>query len=272
MGESINNFSVSVVIPAYNATRTIVRTLESVRNQTRADLIHEVIVVNDGSKDDTVQVVNEYAQTHPELPVVLIDKQNGGVSTARNAGMKAAGGSWIALLDSDDEWVPEKLQLQYETVCANPQIDFLGGNHYDNVISILGKKITALHKATVKELCIKSFPQPSTVVMKKEIFDTLGGFDETRRYAEDGQYFCKVCAHYGYYYMPQQLVVYDGGRRGFGAGGLSGNLKGMQDGLRKNMKEQYDNKRIGFGTYMFVSLFNEIKYIRRILICALEKK
>ena len=239
MGEKVEDYTTSIIIPAYNSEATIIRALESIRKQTAIEQIMEVIVVNDGSKDNTAKLVNEYKEQNPKFPLILINKINGGVSTARNAGLKIAKGSWIALLDADDEWNSNKLQRQFDIIRKNPEIDFLGGNHVDRDIKILWKKITHLYSPTVNELCIKMFPQTSTVVFKRKIYDTIGGYDETRKYCEDGQFFLKICEHYQYYYLPEKLITFDAGRRGFGISGLSGNLKEMQRGLMDNFKEWY---------------------------------
>ncbi|MEY8409844.1 glycosyltransferase family A protein [Lachnospiraceae bacterium 62-26] len=269
MGEKMMDFSISVIIPAYNSEKTIIRALESVKNQSFIDYILEVIVINDGSTDSTRDLVNLYKEKHKDFPILLINKRNGGVSSARNAGLKKARGKWIALLDADDEWYPEKLQLQFEVINGNKDIDFIGGNHTDQVIKILGKPINKVYKPSVKDLCIKMFPQTSTVLFKKKIYDEIGGYDEAKIYCEDGDFFLKICERYNYYYMPNQVIVFDGGRRGFGVRGLSGDLKGMQKGFMKNIKELRKRRSISLPFYLWVSAFSILKYIRRIIICKL---
>lgn len=272
MGEKVEEFAVSVIIPAYNSEKTIVKALDSVRKQTSSQYIKEVLVINDGSTDNTKKVVENYKKEYDTFPIQLINKDNGGVSTARNMGLSLAQGNWIALLDSDDEWVPNKIECQVAVLMRHKEIDFLGGNHTEQIIKVLGKKIDRLYRPTVKELCIKVFPQTSTVIFKKRIYDEIGGYDETRKYCEDGQFFLKICEKYNYYYMPQQVVVYDGGRRGFGVSGLSGNLKEMQAGFMKNLKELRQRNSIGLLFYIWVSAYSQLKYVRRIVICKLERK
>ena len=258
--------NISVVIPMYNSKDTILNTLKSVKNQTKIDCILEIIVVNDGSTDQSLEVVKKYKHNNPDLPIVIIDKQNGGVSTARNKGMEAAKGDWIALLDSDDEWLPNKIDVQIKTIKENPDIDFLGGPFNENSLRIFTKKIDALYKAKVTDICIKNFPQPSTVIFKKSIYDEIGGFDETQRYAEDGNYFLKICNKYHLYYLPELLIIYDGGKRGFGSRGLSANLVGMYKGNIKNIRELKDLQVISYSFYLFLRLFYWIKYVRRVII------
>jgi len=99
---------ISVVIPMYNSRDTIIKSLDSIKYQTALDKIFEIIVVNDGSTDDSLEIVKKYKELNPSLTIIIIDRHNGGVSVARNEGMKIAKGDWIALLDSDDEWLPNK--------------------------------------------------------------------------------------------------------------------------------------------------------------------
>ena len=93
---------VSVIIPTYNRVQTLIRAIDSVLNQKSP--VDEIIVVDDGSTDDTA---NQISRNYPNEK--LIRQSNLGVSAARNAGIKQAGFEWIALLDSDDTWMPEKI-------------------------------------------------------------------------------------------------------------------------------------------------------------------
>lgn len=114
---------ISAIIPAYNAENTIVRAIQSVLNQTRpAD---EIIVVDDGSTDQTADAVRSFGNK-----IILICQDNAGVSVARNTGIEAACGDWIAFLDCDDEWLPEKLRLQSEHLSRNPDLHWTAGNYY----------------------------------------------------------------------------------------------------------------------------------------------
>ena len=114
---------VSVIIPAYNAGEFLARALDSVIAQTRS--ADEIIVVDDGSADDTGMVAKGYG-----AQVKYIYQENAGASAARNAGIKAAQHEWIAFLDGDDEWLPEKLQLQMALLQRNPLLDWTTGNFY----------------------------------------------------------------------------------------------------------------------------------------------
>jgi len=241
---------ISVVIPMYNSKNTIIRTLNSIKNQTAFNQITEVIIVNDGSTDNSLDLVKDYNEKNGQMPLVIIDKPNGGVSSARNSGMTAAKGDWIALLDSDDEWLYDKIAVQTKTLKEHPKIDFLGGDINDRGLKILWKQINGLYKANIKDVCLKMFPQTSTVIFKRSIFEQIGGYDENQNYAEDANYFLKICTHYNYYHLPVKMVDYGAGKPGFGFSGLSANLKKMYEG---NIK-------------MFLRVFYWLKYIRRIII------
>ncbi|WP_339266770.1 glycosyltransferase family A protein [Paenibacillus sp. FSL R5-0470] len=261
---------ISVVIPMYNSNETIINTLDSIKNQTAFKYILEILVINDGSTDNSLNLVERYAEENSGMPIILIDKPNGGVSTARNIGMKEAKGEWIALLDSDDDWLPEKIEIQMNTIQKHPEIDFLGGDIDDKGLKILWRRIKGLYKANVNDICIKMFPQTSVAIFKRSIFEQIGGYDETQQYAEDGNYFLKICANYNYYHLPVRMVYYGGGKPAFGFSGLSSNLKKMHEGNIKNIKELKTDNYIGLNFYVILRLFYHLKYIRRILITKLH--
>lgn len=267
-----NVFTISVVIPMYNSEKTIISTLNSVKNQTFFDYIKEIIVVNDGSKDNSLNLVEEYKVSNPTLPIIIIDTPNQGVSTARNKGMRASQGEWIALLDSDDQWLPEKLEIQIKAIMDVPDIDFLGGDINSKGLKILWKRIDRLYKASINDLCLKMFPQTSVAIFKRTIFDEIGGYDEKQKYAEDGNYFLKICNDYNYYHLPVQMVYFGEGKPEFGFSGLSANLKEMHLGNIKNIKELKGRHLISIKFYLFLRVFYYLKYIRRIIITKLNNR
>jgi glycosyltransferase involved in cell wall biosynthesis len=254
----------------YNSESTIINSLNSVLNQTAIKFIIEVIVINDGSKDNSLKIVQDYADKNKQFPVIVINKSNGGVSSARNLGLSLAKGNWIALLDSDDEWLPKKIEYQFDLIKKVPDIFFLGGPFNNKKLKIFCREIKGLYKAKVSDICIKNFPQPSTVIFKKSIFYEIGGFDENQRYAEDGNFFVKICSKYNLYYDSKLLIRYDNGKRGYGQRGLSGDLKKMHIGNLKNLKEFRDKNIISKHFYVFLKYFYIAKYIRRIVVSKLK--
>jgi glycosyltransferase involved in cell wall biosynthesis len=261
---------ITVVIPAYNSSNTIVECIESVLNQTRVDLIEKIIVVNDGSTDDTVSKVQELASENKKIQIIT--QKNGGVSTARNAGIKASDSEWIALLDSDDVWLPEKIEAQWKEIEAHPEIKFIGCNrNKENVHT--GTKISKfLYKLNLKQLLIKMWPHTSTALINHEVFQNVGFFNEKMRYAEDGEFWNRIAIQYPLYYIPVSYEIAGGNKLQFGESGLSANLRGMHDGNISNLKTLKAKRKISIPFYVFLRLFYQAKYLRRIVITAIYKR
>lgn len=190
---------VSVVIPTYNTAKYIGYTLDSVLNQTYKDF--EIIVVNDGSTDNTIEVLKPYTEQ-----IRYIYQKNGGRSKARNTGIQAANGKYIAFLDSDDLWTPAKLERQVEIMEENKEIDFLFGDKqrfaddgkiiissmfrekgYDE--SFFGDALFV--REAYQKLLQSNFIPTGTVILKKECFDRTGLFDKAI-YAEDWEFWLRV--------------------------------------------------------------------------------
>jgi len=117
---------VSVIIPIYNRLQYLPAAIGSVLNQTYQDF--EIIVVDDGSTEDVKGKISEYIKQNPSKKIKYFYQENKGVSAARNRGIKEATGEYIAFLDSDDIWVPEKLSLQTEYLAKNKTIDVVFGD------------------------------------------------------------------------------------------------------------------------------------------------
>lgn len=258
---------ISVIIPMYNSEKTIERALSSVINQTYAGPL-EIIVVNDGSKDNSAVIVDEYIVKHPAHSIRLINQNNGGVSKARNTGLKAATGDYIALLDSDDEWYKEKLSKQLEIFHGNDFVDFQGASFEG--FGFKNRPEGALIKIEFRDLLFKNYFQPSTIIFKKEILEEVGYFDESQRYAEEGNYFMRVANKFNCYFFNKNLITFGDGKSGFGESGLSANLKEMQKGELKNLKFAYNQGWANPLTYTVAVIFSVMKYIRRILIVKLR--
>ncbi|WP_407533726.1 glycosyltransferase family 2 protein [Elizabethkingia miricola] len=267
-----NNFkpSISVVIPMYNSEKTIIQTLESVFSQTYTP--SEIIIVNDGSTDNSQTIVEGFIDKNKKIQCKFINKSNGGVSTARNIGMKNASSDWIALLDSDDEWLPNKLERQIDILAHNPQIDFLGTNRNGEYFhSVFWKKLEHLTKISPKLLLVKFLFVVPTIIFKKEIISNIGYFDESQKYAEEGNYFIRIAQKYNCYLLNESLVITGGGKAHFGHSGLSGNLKGMEIGELKNIKDALNLKIINTFEYYLLISFSLLKFLRRLLIVKVRK-
>lgn len=252
---------ISIIIPMYNAEMTIKRCLDSVLNQTYSGEM-EIIVVNDGSTDNCNSIVSNYAQEHSRHKINLITQDNGGVSKARNAGLKAAKGDYIALLDSDDEWMENKLEVQLGFFNTFYEFDFLGALIYKPTIAVINDIIPI----SLNKLVFKNYFQPSTVIFKRKVLTTIGYFEDTQKYAEEGNYFMRVANEFNCGLINKQLVLYDQGKKGFGQSGLSSNLKEMEKGELRNLKFAYHNNFISAFKYIVAVIFSIIKYLKRIIV------
>ena len=198
---------VSVVIPAYNRKRLLGRALDSVFSQTcPAD---EVIVIDDGSTDGTRQNIAA------EYPSVLIHiQEHSGVSSARNRGIRLSQFEWIALLDSDDEWLPRKLESQLNFIRRNP---FSKVCHTDEVWIRNGVRVNPKLKhekcgGLIYEKCLRLCAMsPSSVIIHRDVFQSTGMFDEEFPVCEDYDLWLRITSRYPVDYLDEKLVVKYGG-------------------------------------------------------------
>jgi glycosyltransferase involved in cell wall biosynthesis len=199
--------SVSVVIPAFNRAAYLERALESVFVQSRAP--KEVIVVDDGSTDGTSEMM---ARRFPET--ICLRTKRRGVSAARNLGIRSARGDWIALLDSDDEWLPSKLERQLDALAHEPRFHLC---HCDEVWMRDGRRVNprkrhAKSGGWIFDKCLSLCAiSPSSAVIRRSIFAELGLFDEELPACEDYDYWLRFCSRYPVLYVDEQLVVKHGG-------------------------------------------------------------
>lgn len=250
----------SVIIPAYNCETTIIRALQSVMDQTKADLIEEIIIINDGSSDNTESVLKEFIPGASHIPVRYFKQSNHGVSYTRNRAIKMACAEWIALLDSDDIWLKNKIERQQEVIAANPGISFLGSAY---PLKILFGKREGLCKLSARELCLRNMPNTPSVVFRKSVGIELGLFNENMKYCEDINFYQKFLLKDSYYVLAEKLIETSIGKKFFSQSGLSSNLRQMHLGRNRNTRELYDMGLIS-RLYMYMMLFmNEMKYLRR---------
>ena len=199
--------SVSVIIPSFNRASVLPRALDSVLAQTHEAA--EIIVVDDGSSDGTNALVERH---YPG--VKLLTQGNQGVSSARNAGASVSTGEWLAFLDSDDEWLPEKLSHQLACVRDNPHISLI---HSDEIWIRRGVRVNQMRKhrksgGQIFEYCLpRCVISPSAVMMSKALFDRLGGFDEDLPACEDYDLWLRVCHQYEVAYIEHPLIRKYGG-------------------------------------------------------------
>lgn len=253
----------SVIIPVYNCEKTVRQVLDSVRMQTRFDLVEEIIVLNDGSTDRTGKIIEDYISGNPAMPIRYFQHKNHGVSYTRNRGIHAAKAEWIALLDGDDVWLEQKLERQAQILAEHPEICFMGAAE---PLKILFKRRHGLCKMTAADICLRSCMPTPTVVFKKSAGEVLGLFDENRQFGEDIQFYQRFLLYDSYYILAEKLVRISIQKKYFGESGLSSNIVKCSKSRDKNIKELYDMGLISKPFLTAMLLFSQIKLCRRWLI------
>ncbi|GAB4178051.1 MAG: hypothetical protein Fur0039_21680 [Rhodocyclaceae bacterium] len=198
---------VSVVIPAYNAAWCVSRAIDSVLAQTHGQF--ETIVVDDGSTDDTARVLAVYGER-----IRVVNKPNGGLSSARNAGIAAARGEFVAFLDADDWWLPGKLARQVELMRARPELAFC--STAARVQTPEGEVLNewrcgACTGARVLEAIFGANAfvagSGSAVLARRSALEAEGGFDESLASLEDIDLWMRLAARGGYACIDEPLAV-----------------------------------------------------------------
>lgn len=256
---------ISVIIPLFNAEDSIEKALVSVANQTWIQEF-EIIVINDGSTDSSQGVVENYIQNNPSSIIQLINQENGGVSNARNTGLKIPKGDYIAFLDADDEWYPEKIERQMQYLLDNTLgIDFISCRRkFHKILFPYQINKNNLAPISFRKLMIRNEVHPSTVVFKRAVLINAGYFNDDQRYAEDVNYWLKIAQHNKMYILDEELIIAGDGKRTFGKSGLSANLNEMEKGFQKNLSEMLKLKRINVIEYGIYFIFYKLKFILRI--------
>ena len=214
MGEP-NEMTVAAVIPTYNAAKYIRTAIDSVLAQRRK--CDEIIVVDDGSTDDTARLVKSYGPG-----VTYIHQQNAGASVARNTAIKAATSRWIAFLDADDKWLPEKLEMQLELLKNNKDLLWCYGNFFCCPHGSDKKSLTHQQKV-VTQLLIDDdhfsdylgaytaglWTWTGVMIVKKTVFDKVGFFIPAQTIGEDTDLWTRIALEYPQIgYVNQPLAIY----------------------------------------------------------------
>lgn len=203
---------VSVIIPTYNRARFLQRAVESVDKQSLS--CAEIIIIDDGSTDDTSELltaIKEKART----PIVTLSTKNRGVAAARNLGVENARHSTISFLDSDDHWSKKKLEKQYNTfarqngyqICHTREKWLRRGVHLNQKRKHIPRHGDIFSHCL--ELCGVGM---STVMLEKALFTKIGGFDESMRCCEDYDLWLRVSAQHKFLLIDEPLIVKEGGR------------------------------------------------------------
>lgn len=200
---------VSVVIPTFNRSALLLRAINSVLNQTYKNF--ELIVVDDGSTDETESTLHHLIANKS---IQYFKKANGGVASARNFGTTKAKGQWYAFLDSDDEWLPNKLQDQLTFLKDNSHLSIVYGEEIwmRNGVRVNQKKHHQKSGGYIFEKCLEQcLIGPSSVMLTKKLFEEMNGFDESFEICEDYDLWIKISLMYEIGFIEHPLIVKYGG-------------------------------------------------------------
>ncbi len=201
------NHGVSVIIPSYNRMQVLRRALDSVIAQTFHPL--EIIVVDDGSTDDTQSLIEQF---YPRVNYLY--QPNQGVSKARNKGVGHSRYDWLAFLDSDDEWLPLKIEKQMTALRQQPEHRFC---HTDEIWIRDGKRVNPMSKHAksggfIFEDCLPLCSiSPSSALIRRDLFEQTGGFDEQLPACEDYDLWLRICVANPVLFLNQPLLRKYGG-------------------------------------------------------------
>lgn len=265
---------VSVVIPCYNAAQTIVRALDSVRAQTSPPF--EVILVDDASTDNTIEVIEQWRERFgsPTLRV-LKSPLNRGAAAARNAGWDLAHGDFIAFLDADDSWHPEKLLLQANWLCDNHDVPVCG--HAYAVVEETAESATAApqhasapHYQNVQyfrfeDFLLKNRLSTPTVILRRDLAER---FPEHKRYCEDYDLWLQISYNHGPCAFSTTPLTYLH-KRAWGVSGLSGDLWEMYRAELECYQTCCAQGWITKPRQLSLSFLSSLKHMRRVVIKAL---
>ncbi|MBS3757577.1 MAG: glycosyltransferase family 2 protein [Desulfobacterales bacterium] len=199
---------ISIIIPTYNRSFIVGKAIESVLQQTYDD--YEIIVIDDGSTDHTYENLAPYRDR-----IRYEYKENGGIASARNRGLELARGEYIALLDSDDLWQPEKLQKQMACFAAHPEYGMVAtrcithtvDSHF-NTIEMSKLRRSGKSGWIYKDLFFRNFIRTSSVVIKSECFRKVGRFDESLPRCEEIDMWLRLSKTYPVGFINEGLTIY----------------------------------------------------------------
>lgn len=203
----------SVVMPLYNAAPYVKEAVLSVLEQTYSEW--ELIVVDDGSDDGSLDIIRNFAEKNSKIKIFTHDGGlNRGVSATRNLAIYKSTGSWIALLDADDTWYPDKLKKEAQIISIHPEVVLLYSKAKRNQETpdpkynsklVYGTGENGVIKEPFKKLLPGFFTSTSAVTFKKEVFVKCGGFNENLRFSEDTLMFHQIMEHGNVYCIDEIL-------------------------------------------------------------------
>lgn len=194
---------VSVILPAYNGEKFITAAIDSVLGQTYKD--YEVIVVNDGSNDRTAEILSGYGGK-----IKVITQENGGIAKARNVAIDCSEGEYLAFLDQDDTWMPEKLECQVPLLEQDKDLGLVYTDAYimcDNGAELLSFDLRKPYRGmAVEQLFLNNFIATSSVIVKRKYFERVGPFIQSLSPCLDYDRWLSIAALYKIDYVSKPLI------------------------------------------------------------------
>ncbi len=217
---------------------------------------YELIIVDDGSSDKTREIIEQLLQDK-NVRYTYIYQDNSGPSAARNKGIEKATGKYIAFLDADDVWHPQKLELVLNLLENNKEIDLLGHSYTLN--ENFSEKYTnkTPRKISFFQLLMRNFAVTPSIVVRKEALEL---FDEKMKFAEDHELWLRIASKKNIYFLDLPLVLL--GRKPLSSGGLSAQKWNMRKGEIQMYINALKYKKILFLALPFLIIFSLIKYVR----------
>ncbi len=197
---------ITVIVPVYNGEATLAEAIDSVLSQTHTHL--ELLVIDDGSTDRTAEV----AQSRGDPRLTLHSFPNGGAATSRNRGIQLARGRFVSFLDADDSWRSDKLEKQLAALDAAPEAGL--AYSFTTYVDSQGRALHGGYQKPVSgwvlpELFVRFFLQSgSNALLRREVFDEVGGFDTTYDVCDDLDFYLRVAARFPFALVPEHQVYY----------------------------------------------------------------
>jgi len=246
---------ISVIIPTYNAEAYICEAINSVLAQTYRDF--EIIVVNDGSTDDTAQIIRQRF-----LNVRLFYIKNSGASAARNFGISVSRGQYVAFLDADDRWLPEKLEQQIAQFDEDQPGMVFTENLFFNGRGIIAERTDKRKKLMrgniVRNIFLNSYVVTSTVMVRRAVFDDVGMFEEELVVGEDDNLWMRISMKYRVKLLDEPLVLYH-----LTEGSLSRTRKNIMPAIRTHielLQKKYPEIHQHIGTSAIRLKYNDLYF------------
>jgi glycosyltransferase involved in cell wall biosynthesis len=261
----VTTVPVSVVIPCYRCAQTIRRAVESIVGQTVRPL--EVILVDDDSGDDTARVLGQIQEELGKWVRIVRLPKNRGAAGARNFGWEVAKGEYVAFLDADDSWLPEKIERQFSFMETHPE--FVLSGHLSTYGSPAQCSPDPHHRIVTKLWVLFTNPMVTPSFMVRRT--AASRFDETRRHMEDHQFLQElVFSGAGVARLEETLARIH--KAAFGEGGLSAELWAMERGELNNYASLRRAGRIGWLVYVLLIVLSLAKFCRRVVLTRLVQR